>query len=135
MNLSTVRAPKKASEKRKRVGRGMGSGMGKTSTRGSRHVSSLHRKGVRSWVRPWSAERAAGGITRPIRHNRQPYAGINVLYSGTVAAAIEDVLRSSPDRLRDQGLQRAARFTWKATADATLDVYREVADQRRRRSS
>jgi large subunit ribosomal protein L15 len=34
MNLSNVRAPKKASEKRKRVGRGMGSGMGKTSTRG-----------------------------------------------------------------------------------------------------
>ncbi len=27
MNLSTVRAPKKASENRKRVGRGMGSGM------------------------------------------------------------------------------------------------------------
>ncbi len=34
MNLSTLRAPKKSSEKRKRVGRGMGSGMGKTSTRG-----------------------------------------------------------------------------------------------------
>jgi len=34
MNLSNVRAPKKSSEKRKRVGRGMGSGMGKTSTRG-----------------------------------------------------------------------------------------------------
>jgi len=33
-NLSTLRRPKKASEKRKRVGRGMGSGMGKTSTRG-----------------------------------------------------------------------------------------------------
>src|SRR5450432_1912550 len=34
MNLSNIRAPKKATEKRKRVGRGMGSGMGKTSTRG-----------------------------------------------------------------------------------------------------
>jgi large subunit ribosomal protein L15 len=34
MNLSTIRAPRKAAEKRKRVGRGMGSGMGKTSTRG-----------------------------------------------------------------------------------------------------
>jgi len=32
MNLSNIRAPKKSSEKRKRVGRGMGSGMGKTST-------------------------------------------------------------------------------------------------------
>ncbi|HLK33904.1 MAG TPA: 50S ribosomal protein L15 [Terriglobales bacterium] len=35
-NLSTVKAPRKASEKRKRVGRGMGSGMGKTATRGNK---------------------------------------------------------------------------------------------------
>jgi large subunit ribosomal protein L15 len=33
-NLSNLRAPKKANIGRKRVGRGMGSGMGKTSTRG-----------------------------------------------------------------------------------------------------
>ena len=33
-NLSNLRAPKKANENKKRVGRGMGSGMGKTSTRG-----------------------------------------------------------------------------------------------------
>jgi large subunit ribosomal protein L15 len=47
-NLSTLRRPKKANENRKRVGRGMGSGMGKTSTRGhkgqgSRSGSSLMR--------------------------------------------------------------------------------------------
>ena len=47
-NLSTLRRPKKANEKRKRVGRGMGSGMGKTSTRGhkgqgSRSGSSMMR--------------------------------------------------------------------------------------------
>ena len=34
MNLSTIRAPKKVNGEAKRVGRGMGSGMGKTSTRG-----------------------------------------------------------------------------------------------------
>ena len=34
MNLSTIRKPRKANEKNKRIGRGMGSGMGKTSTRG-----------------------------------------------------------------------------------------------------
>jgi large subunit ribosomal protein L15 len=34
LNLSNLRAPKKANTARKRVGRGMGSGMGKTSTRG-----------------------------------------------------------------------------------------------------
>ena len=48
MNLTTLRKPAKANEKRKRVGRGMGSGMGKTSTRGhkgqgSRSGSSLMR--------------------------------------------------------------------------------------------
>src|ERR1700687_5538402 len=47
-NLSTLRAPKKANTGCKRVGRGMGSGMGKTSTRGhkgqgSRSGSSLMR--------------------------------------------------------------------------------------------
>jgi len=48
MNLSNLRAPKKANRNRKRVGRGMGSGHGKTSTRGhkgqgSRSGSSLMR--------------------------------------------------------------------------------------------
>jgi antirestriction protein ArdC len=36
-------------------------------------------KGVRPWVRPWNAEHAAGRITRPLRHNGQPYSGINIL--------------------------------------------------------
>jgi len=45
MNLSTLRAPRKASENRKRVGRGMGSGMGKTSTRG--HKGQGSRSGSR----------------------------------------------------------------------------------------
>jgi len=48
LNLSNLKAPKKANETKKRVGRGMGSGMGKTSTRGhkgqgSRSGSSLMR--------------------------------------------------------------------------------------------
>jgi len=45
MNLSTIRAPKGAMEKRKRIGRGMGSGMGKTSTRG--HKGQGSRSGSR----------------------------------------------------------------------------------------
>ncbi len=48
LNLSNLRAPKKANQNKKRIGRGMGSGMGKTSTRGhkgqgSRSGSSLMR--------------------------------------------------------------------------------------------
>jgi len=45
MNLSNLHAPRKATEKRKRVGRGMGSGMGKTSTRG--HKGQRSRSGSR----------------------------------------------------------------------------------------
>lgn len=36
-------------------------------------------QGVRPWMKPWNAEHAAGRITRPLRHNLQPYNGINVL--------------------------------------------------------
>jgi large subunit ribosomal protein L15 len=48
MNLSKLRAPKNANRNKKRIGRGMGSGHGKTSTRGhkgqgSRSGSSLMR--------------------------------------------------------------------------------------------
>jgi large subunit ribosomal protein L15 len=44
-NLSNLRAPKNANSGRKRVGRGMGSGMGKTSTRG--HKGQGSRSGSR----------------------------------------------------------------------------------------
>ena len=35
--------------------------------------------GVRTWLKPWNAEHAAGRITRPLRFNGTPYNGINVL--------------------------------------------------------
>ena len=44
-------------------------------------------KGVRPWMKPWSADHVAGRITRPLRHNGIPYKGINVLmlWSASVA--------------------------------------------------
>ena len=48
-------------------------------TRITNQIVSHLEKGVRPWVRPWNAEHAAGRITRPLRHNRKPYSGINVL--------------------------------------------------------
>ena len=36
-------------------------------------------QGVRPWFKPWSADHAAGKITRPLRHNGIPYKGINVI--------------------------------------------------------
>ncbi len=35
--------------------------------------------GVKPWAKPWNAGNANGRIQRPLRHNGQPYNGINVL--------------------------------------------------------
>ena len=70
MNLSNVRAPKKSSEKRKRVGRGMGSGMGKTSTRG--HKGQRSRSGSRMI-------RGFEGGQMPL-HRRMPKRGFTNIF-------------------------------------------------------
>lgn len=36
-------------------------------------------RGVPTWLKPWSAEHAAGKISRPLRHNGTPYQGMNIL--------------------------------------------------------
>jgi len=36
-------------------------------------------KGTRPWMKPWDAAHVAGPVSRPLRGNGQPYAGINVL--------------------------------------------------------
>jgi antirestriction protein ArdC len=51
-----------------------------------RIVADLER-GVRPWVRPWSASNAVGRITRPLRHNGLPYQGINVVLLWSEAVA------------------------------------------------
>jgi large subunit ribosomal protein L15 len=70
MNLSNLRAPKNASEKRKRVGRGMGSGMGKTSTRG--HKGQRSRTGSRMI-------RGFEGGQMPL-HRRMPKRGFTNIF-------------------------------------------------------
>ena len=44
-------------------------------------------QGVRPWMKPWNAEHAAGRITRPLRHNGQPYNGINILMLWSAAVS------------------------------------------------
>src|SRR6266571_7017175 len=70
MNLSNIRAPKKASEGKKRVGRGMGSGMGKTSTRG--HKGQRSRSGSRMM-------RGFEGGQMPL-HRRLPKRGFTNIF-------------------------------------------------------
>jgi antirestriction protein ArdC len=43
--------------------------------------------GTRPWLKPWNAEHAAGRISRPLRHNGQPYSGINVVVLWMTAEA------------------------------------------------
>jgi len=70
MNLSNIHAPKNATEKRKRVGRGMGSGMGKTSTRG--HKGQRSRTGSRMI-------RGFEGGQMPL-HRRMPKRGFTNIF-------------------------------------------------------
>ena len=44
-------------------------------------------KGVRPWMKPWNAEHAAGRIAKPLRHNGQPYNGINILMLWSAAVS------------------------------------------------
>ncbi|QDG94469.1 DUF1738 domain-containing protein (plasmid) [Rhizobium sp. NIBRBAC000502774] len=43
-----------------------------------RIIADLER-GVRPWMKPWSSANTVGRVTRPLRHNGQPYSGMNVL--------------------------------------------------------
>ena len=69
-NLSNLRAPRKANSGRKRVGRGMGSGMGKTSTRG--HKGQGSRTGT-------SLMRGFEGGQMPL-HRRLPKRGFTNIF-------------------------------------------------------
>jgi large subunit ribosomal protein L15 len=100
MNLSTLRAPKNATEKRKRVGRGMGSGMGKTSTRG--HKGQRSRTGSRMI-------RGFEGGQMPL-HRRMPKRGFtnifrkefNIVNLERLASLGETTI--TPDVLRKAGV-------------------------------
>ena len=100
MNLSNIRAPKKSSEKRKRVGRGMGSGMGKTSTRG--HKGQRSRSGSRMM-------RGFEGGQMPL-HRRLPKRGFTNIFRKEYSIVNLDQLVTlgestiNPDVLRKAGL-------------------------------
>jgi len=44
-------------------------------------------QGVRSWTKPWTTGGATVEVSRPLRHNGQPYTGINVLLLWSEAIA------------------------------------------------
>lgn len=100
MNLSNIRAPRKASENKKRVGRGMGSGMGKTSTRG--HKGQRSRSGSRMM-------RGFEGGQMPL-HRRLPKRGFTNIFREEYSIVNLEKLAAlgettvNPDVLRKAGV-------------------------------
>ena len=100
MNLSNLRAPRKANENKKRVGRGMGSGMGKTSTRG--HKGQGSRSGS-------SLMRGFEGGQMPL-HRRLPKRGFTNIFKTEYEVVNLERLASlneteiTPDVLRKAGV-------------------------------
>jgi large subunit ribosomal protein L15 len=100
MNLSNIHAPKKATQKRKRVGRGMGSGMGKTSTRG--HKGQRSRSGSRMI-------RGFEGGQMPL-HRRMPKRGFTNIFRREYAIVSLERLAAlgestiTPEVLRKAGI-------------------------------
>lgn len=95
--------------------------------------------GVRPWTKPWSAEHLAGRITRPLRHNGQPYSGINIVLLWSEAATrgfnapIWMTFRQALElgghvRKGEHGatVVYANRFTRTETDDDGRDVEREI---------
>src|SRR3954454_22471718 len=105
MNLSNIRAPKKANSNKKRVGRGMGSGMGKTSTRG--HKGQRSRSGSRMM-------RGFEGGQMPL-HRRMPKRGFTNIFRQEYSIVNLDVLAGigeteiTPDVLRKAGIIKTKR--------------------------
>src|ERR687887_1872578 len=99
-NLSTLRSPKAANSNKKRVGRGMGSGIGKTSGRG--HKGQRSRSGSRMM-------RGFEGGQMPL-HRRLPKRGFtnifrqeyNIVNLEKLAALGEATI--NPDVLRKAGV-------------------------------
>ena len=106
MSLSNLRPPKGAKHPRKRVGRGPGSGHGKTASRGSKGAKS--RSGFRF-------KRGFEGGQTPL-HRRVPKRGFHNPFRVTYAVVNLDTLAEffeagasvTPETLRERGVVREA---------------------------
>ena len=115
-NLSTIRRPKRANENKKRIGRGMGSGMGKTSTRG--HKGQGSRSGSRQ-------KRGFEGGQMPL-HRRLPKRGFTNIFRTDYAvvnlSAIAELGQNeiTPESLREAGLVKSRNARVKVLGDGEL---------------
>ena len=102
MDLSNLKPPKGATQKKKRVGRGQGSGLGKTAGRG--HKGAKSRAGFKQ-------KRGFEGGQMPL-HRRMPKRGFHNLFRVEYAVINLDVLEKqfeagavvTPEVMRERGL-------------------------------
>ena len=114
MDLSNLRKPKGATHAKKRVGRGQGSGHGKTASRG--HKGAKSRSG-------FTRKRGFEGGQMPL-HRRVPKRGFNnefrveyaVVNLDTLAERFDDGTTVTPELLREKGLIHSARQPIKVLA-------------------
>ena len=122
LNLSNLGAPKGANSNKKRVGRGMGSGMGKTSTRG--HDGQRARSGSRMM-------RGFEGGQMPL-HRRLPKRGFTnifrqeyqVLSLDTIElfAATKNQTELTLDTMRELGLLKKKKALVKVLANGEINL-------------
>jgi large subunit ribosomal protein L15 len=106
MGLHNIRPPKGATRGRKRVGRGPGSGHGKTATRGSKGAKSRSgfrfKRGFEGGQMPLHRRVPKRGFHNPFRIE---YAVVNL---DTLAEVFDAGSSVTPDLLRERGLVRSA---------------------------
>jgi large subunit ribosomal protein L15 len=107
MSLNNLRPPKGATHAKKRVGRGPGSGHGKTAARGNKGAQSRSgyrsRRGFEGGQTPIHRRVPKRGFTNPFRVE---YAVVNLDTLGEVFDAGSEV---TPEVLRERGLVRERR--------------------------
>jgi len=114
MDLSNLRPPKGAKQAKKRVGRGQGSGLGKTAGRG--HKGAQSRSGYKS-------KRGFEGGQMPL-HRRVPKRGFHnpfrveyrVVNLDVIAETFEAGAEVTPEALRRAGLVKSGRGPIKVLA-------------------
>src|SRR6187399_820938 len=107
MSLSNLRPPKGAKHAKKRVGRGPGSGHGKTASRGSKGAKSRSgfrfKRGFEGGQMPLHRRVPKRGFTNPFRIE------FEVVNLDTLAEVFEAGSSVTPDVLRERGLVRQSR--------------------------
>jgi large subunit ribosomal protein L15 len=118
MSLSQIRPPKGAKHPKKRLGRGPGSGHGKTASRGHKGAKSRsgHRfkRGFEGGQMPLHRRVPKRGFHNPFRVE---YAVVNL---DTLAEVFEAGSAVTPDVLRERGLVRQSRVPIKVLGRGDL---------------